>query len=106
MWVCRGCHSGAVTLPILRRVAPRQFVNQVWQAALKNGRVSATRCPSCTQPFTTFIDSAATVEPRLEVCTRCHWVWLSPTSMAALSGWRQQIAANLPQKQWSRTAPA
>jgi len=85
VWLCQTCRAGAATLPILRQVAPRDFVNQVWQAALQNGVPSARVCPSCTQPFTTFAGSRARVEPHLEVCTRCYWVWLSSASLALLA---------------------
>lgn len=47
VWVCRGCRAGAVTLPILRQVAPQPFVNQLWQAALHNGRTARVMCPGC-----------------------------------------------------------
>ena len=86
VWLCRPCRAGAATLPILRQVAPRNFVNQLWQAALQNGVPSAQICPSCTQPFTTFTGSSARVEPNLEVCTRCYWVWLNSASLKLLSG--------------------
>jgi len=85
VWLCRSCRAGAATLPILRRIAPRAFVDQVWQAALHEGRASSTHCPSCGQPFTTFRGSEATVEPELEVCTRCYWVWLGPASLSSLA---------------------
>ena len=89
VWFCHSCRSGAATLPVLRQVAPHDFVNQLWQAALHNGRVSSTHCPACKQPFTTFRGSQAYVEPYLEVCTRCYWVWLSPTSLSMLSQLRE-----------------
>jgi Zn-finger nucleic acid-binding protein len=85
VWLCRACCAGAATLPILRQVAPRDFVNQVWQAALQNGVPSARVCPSCTQPFTTFTGSRAKIEPHLEVCTRCYWVWLDRESLSLLA---------------------
>jgi Zn-finger nucleic acid-binding protein len=85
VWLCRTCRAGAATLPILRQVAPRDFVNQVWQAALQNGVPSARVCPSCTQPFTTFTGSRAKIEPHLEVCTRCYWVWLDSESLRLLA---------------------
>ena len=85
VWLCRSCRSGAATLPILRQVAPRAFVNHLWQAALHDGRVSSVLCPSCTQLFTTFRGSPVSVEPYLEVCTRCYWVWLGPASLSSLS---------------------
>jgi hypothetical protein len=85
VWLCRSCRAGAATLPILRQVAPREFVNHLWQAALQDGIESPRRCPSCTQPFTCFSGSRVEVEPRLEVCTRCFWVWLHPASLVRLA---------------------
>ena len=78
VWVCCRCRAGAVTLPILRQVAPRSFVNHLWQAALHNGRSSKLGCPACRQPFTEFRGANAAVNSQLKVCVRCFWVWLCP----------------------------
>jgi hypothetical protein len=75
VWVCRTCRAGAATVPILRAVAPRAFVNGLWQAALHHGRRSRMVCPSCARPFTEFAGEA--VSRQLKVCVRCFWVWLS-----------------------------
>lgn len=85
VWLCRACRAGAATLPILRQVAPREFVNHLWQAALHDGRPSALVCPSCAQPFTTFAKGRVVVRPKLEVCVRCFWVWLGPQALDSLS---------------------
>lgn len=84
VWVCRMCRAGAVTLPILRQVAPRPFVNQLWQAALHHGRPSRVVCPACTQPFTEFGEATAADHPQLKVCVRCFWVWLSPEGLSSV----------------------
>lgn len=73
VWVCRSCRGGAVTLPILRRFAPRPFVNELWQTALHRGRTSALDCPACLHPFT---EVAYVRAPRVLACVRCYWVWL------------------------------
>ena len=78
VWVCRMCRAGAVTLPILRQVASRPFVNHLWQTALHNGRPSSVVCPACAQPFTEFRGASAAVTAQLKVCVRCFWVWLYP----------------------------
>jgi Zn-finger nucleic acid-binding protein len=93
VWLCGACRSGAATIPILRQVAPREFVNHVWQAALRNGRRSQLRCPSCGQAFTGFSGSQAVVEPELEVCTRCFWVWLSAQSLKHLGQLKEPPSA-------------
>jgi Zn-finger nucleic acid-binding protein len=73
VWICRTCRGGAVTLPILRKFAPRPFVNALWQTALHAGRNSALVCPACTQPFT---EVTTTIAAQIRVCIRCYWVWL------------------------------
>lgn len=82
VWICQDCRAGAVTLPILRRHAPRPFVNALWQAALHHGRPSALVCPACTQPF---IDVATTFGGRIQVCVRCYWVWLDSDALDQLA---------------------
>jgi hypothetical protein len=74
-----------VTLPILRRVAPRTFVNRLWQTALHAGRSSALVCPACAQPFTELDRVAGGGAPQITVCVRCFWVWLGSETIAALS---------------------
>jgi len=87
VWLCRTCRAGAATLAVLRHVAPRAFVNHLWQAALHNGRRSSLVCPSCERPFTEFVDAASALDPeQLEVCTRCFWVWLGPEALASSRG--------------------
>jgi ribosomal protein L37AE/L43A len=83
VWLCRACRAGAVTLPILRQVAPRAFVNGLWQAALHDGRPSAARCPACGQPFTGF--ARGDVAARIKVCVRCFWVWFGAETLLAFS---------------------
>jgi hypothetical protein len=85
VWLCRACRAGAATLPILRQIAPREFVNHLWQAALHDGRPSGLVCPSCAQPFTTFAKGRVAMRPKLEVCVRCFWVWLGPQALHSLS---------------------
>jgi len=91
VWVCRACRAGAATLPILRQVASRTFVNQLWQAALYHGRPSAVVCPACTQPFTEFAGVSTAVNSQFKVCVRCFWVWFSPEALSSPSA-----AATLP----------
>jgi hypothetical protein len=85
VWLCRVCRAGAVTLPILRQVAPRAFVNELWQAALHDGRDSRLVCPACTRPFTEFEGTRAAGNPQIKVCVRCFWVWFSPTLLASVA---------------------
>jgi hypothetical protein len=91
VWVCRACRAGAVTLPILRQVASRSFINQLWQTALHDGRPSTVVCPACTQPFTECRGASAAVNFQLQVCVRCFWVWLRPGAL-----WSPAAADSLP----------
>ncbi len=82
VWICRSCRGGAVTLPILRKFAPRPFVNQLWQTALHHGRRSALACPACLHPFA---EVASVHALHLGVCVRCYWVWLDCDALEALA---------------------
>jgi hypothetical protein len=85
VWLCRACRAGAATLPILRQVAPRGYVNRLWQAALHDGRPSALVCPSCARPLTRFVERRAAGQPQLEVCVGCFWVWLGSDALSSRS---------------------
>jgi len=82
VWICRACLGGAVTLPILRKVAPRSFVNTLWQTALHRGRRSSLVCPACTHPFT---EVASGGTARIRACIRCYWVWLDCDALDAVT---------------------
>lgn len=71
-----------MTLPILRRFAPRPFVNGLWQTALHQGRTSPLVCPACLHPFT---EVGSTFAPRITVCVRCYWVWLDCDALDSLA---------------------
>jgi len=86
VWICRHCRAGAVTLPVLRQAAPRRFVNEVWQAALRAGRAARQRCPGCTQALAVLSGHALGVQGRIKVCVRCHLVWLSSKALASFGG--------------------
>ncbi|MCC6847216.1 MAG: hypothetical protein IT294_01855 [Deltaproteobacteria bacterium] len=81
VWICRACRGGAVTLPILRRFAPRPFVNGLWQTALHHGRSSSLHCPACRHHFT---EVASVVRRHILACVRCYWVWLDCEALGAL----------------------
>jgi len=98
VWLCRECRAGAVTVPVLRRVAPRAFVNDAWQTALRRGRRSRLVCPACAEPFVEV--SVGRADPRMKACVRCFWVWLNPHALAAVLGTRRAKA--LPGRQHVR----
>lgn len=99
VWICRTCRGGAVTLPILRRVAPRPFVNQLWQTALHHGRASALDCPACLHPFT---EVASAFAPRIMACVRCYWVWLDCEGLDSLATLGTPVPALAPPRRSRR----
>ncbi len=90
VWLCRDCRAGAVTLPVLRRVAPRGFINDAWQTALRCGRRSRLVCPACAEPFVEV--SVGGDDPRIKACVRCFWVWLNPEALSTMLGTRKPAA--------------
>lgn len=84
VWICRACVAGAATLGVIRKVAPREFINHIWQAARAFGRESELPCPSCTQPLLTFHPDEVSVSPKLEICCRCFFLWLDREALASL----------------------
>jgi hypothetical protein len=72
-----------VVLPVLRQVAPRAFVNQLWREALQSGRRSRLICPACTQPFKELVGGGYAAQ--IAVCVRCYWVWLGAELVSSLS---------------------
>jgi hypothetical protein len=84
VWVCASCAAGATTLGVLRHVAPKAFINHLWQAARLHGTTSAKACPSCTQPLVELRPPQVEIEPALEVCCRCFLIWMERPTLQAL----------------------
>lgn len=80
--VCPQCKGGATTLAVLRRVAPRAVVNRLWQAAQKHGVPSSRQCPSCNNQLLEVLPPHATIEPGVDVCIPCFFVWLGPEALS------------------------
>jgi hypothetical protein len=84
VFVCETCLAGATTLGVLRHVAPKAFINHLWQAARLHGSLSRKACPSCTQPLIELRPPQVEIEPALEVCCRCFLIWMERPTLAAL----------------------
>lgn len=85
VWFCGNCRAGAITLPILRRFAPRPFVDQLWQAALHGSSPSALVCPACDQRFADIAGVGDATSSQIKVCVRCFWVWMDSEQLSSLS---------------------
>lgn len=84
VWVCGTCVAGATTIGVLRHVAPKAFINHLWQAARLHGSLSAKACPSCTQPLLELRPPQVVIEPALDVCTRCFLIWMERATLETL----------------------
>jgi Zn-finger nucleic acid-binding protein len=82
--VCAECLGGTTTLSVLKRVAPREFINHLWQAAQRSGLPSEKPCPSCTQPLLELRPPDIVIEPRIDVCIRCYIVWFEHAALSRL----------------------
>ncbi len=60
-------------------------MNQLWQAALHDGRASSLVCPACTRPFTDFTEGLTAANGRIKVCVRCFWVWLTLEPLSSVA---------------------
>jgi len=76
--------AGATTLGVLRHVAPKAFINHLWQAARLHGSLSSKICPSCTQPLIELRPPQVVIEPALDVCCRCFLIWMERPTLEAL----------------------
>jgi hypothetical protein len=75
--------GGTTTLSVLKRVAPKEFINHLWQSAQHAGRPSIKACPSCRQPLTT-LGPEIEIEPEFDVCIRCYVVWFEQVTLEHL----------------------
>lgn len=81
--VCVACVGGTTTLAVLKRVAPKEFINHLWQAAHRSGRPSVKKCPSCGQPLLR-LGPGVEIEPEIDVCIRCYVVWFERAALEEL----------------------
>ena len=81
--VCAACVGGTTTLSVLKRVAPKEFINHLWQAAHGSGRPSVKKCPSCRQPLLR-LGPGVEIEPEIDVCIRCYVVWFEQVALEQL----------------------
>lgn len=96
IWLCGSCATGAATLGVIRKVAPRRFVQQLWQAARSHARPDAWRCPSCTQPLLTFEGTPVEASPSVRVCCRCFLIVLAQPEMEAFRLGKARLHAPQP----------
>ena len=78
---CPGCDGRSTTLDALRPLLGRAST-LLWRAAV-NGAPTGTRsCPACAHAMKLFASSG---RPQLDVCARCHLVWLDAGEIESLA---------------------
>ena len=84
---CPHCCGYLITLPLLRRLLSRTFVNEVWNRAREGGNSEGNLlCPRCRQAMAAVRTPAkeSTPEIELDVCSRCQHVWLDAGEIEAV----------------------
>ncbi|HWP86173.1 MAG TPA: rhomboid family intramembrane serine protease [Terriglobia bacterium] len=82
-WSCPECGGRTATTAALRRTAPREVVDRLWEAA-RRAAEGDRRCPACELPMKAValpLDGAAL---DLDICTRCYFVWFDASQFEAL----------------------
>lgn len=79
-WRCPACEGRAVTIPVLRRMARADYVNQLWWAAKDLPRPGGgPPCPLCDNAMTVVQNLSASGDEKeaihVDVCKCCHTVW-------------------------------
>jgi len=83
-WVCRSCHGRAFTLQTIRKVIPKEVLNNLWQAARSGQYAGSRKCPSCWRPMAEVPIDAGGLTEQIDVCTGCHFVWFDRGEFEAL----------------------
>jgi len=93
---CPRCAGCAVTVSLLRRIAPRERVNEIWNAAAREGPTSPRACPSCSHAMRLgrVAVEGATIE--IDACRRCQLLWFDGSELETFSPERQEPDPDAP----------
>jgi len=83
-WFCSSCSGRSATIALLRRHIERETVNALWNHARATGLPRARSCPSCGNRMAEVQISTASPNTRIDVCTRCQFVWFDPREYETL----------------------
>ncbi|MHC4168234.1 MAG: rhomboid family intramembrane serine protease [Planctomycetota bacterium] len=83
-WVCRSCHGRAFTVQTIRKVIPREMLNNLWQTARSGQHAGSRKCPSCWRPMAEIPLDAGGLAEKIDVCTGCHFIWFDRGEFEAL----------------------
>ena len=73
VWICDACNGQAVGLALLRQSFTEESINRLWENAVDGHGKSVCECPACNQAMK---EVNASPDLRVDVCCRCHFVWL------------------------------
>lgn len=83
-WLCPSCRGRATTLPVLRKLAPKSFVRDLWRASGNEPASPGLKCPSCHHPSRAVDVALVDGVETLDVCRRCHVIWFDAGEFAAV----------------------
>lgn len=88
LWHCPKCDGRAITLSMLRRRAPNEYVGALWQTVRSEVEAGGFRgrksCPSCRRRMVKAQAPAEAGDMELDICDACHFVWLDKGEIEAL----------------------
>jgi membrane associated rhomboid family serine protease len=82
-WRCDQCDGRTASLGLLRQVASRETIDNLWRTAAKGGR-SGVACPSCERPMAEVAVPTGAGTELLDVCRSCHFIWFDATEFESL----------------------
>jgi membrane associated rhomboid family serine protease len=83
-FVCARCEGHAITLAALRRSVVAKALGVLWQAAADARLPQRLSCPSCLRRMTEVPIGKPDSPLQVDVCRRCHLIWLDHNEDAYL----------------------
>lgn len=97
-FACPRCHGRAIGVSFLRRLGSARSVSDLWSQAKSSEQRAGLSCPLCRRPmFETALGDGG-VPFRLDICTRCQFVWFDPNEFERFPPSEACRSAPLPEK--------
>lgn len=99
-WQCEACGGRSSTLSLMRKMVPAYLVNDLWQRVRNYEYPMLRRCSCCPAKMEQVPVQVPSGEMLLDVCSRCHFIWLDAGEIDALpvENYHRHAAAELPEK--------
>jgi membrane associated rhomboid family serine protease len=95
---CPQCDGRAVSISLLRRVGAQDAVNKLWREARLGIGITGADCPECGRPMAEILQPGVDPPLRLDVCTRCEFVWFDPKELEQFPSAASEKPRPLPEK--------